>query len=228
MSWALTIAALLTCATPPTWTEATRGVEYTRLLSGDGQAFRVDLKQVALRVAKPADSARVGAMARGTSAVIAINGGYFDPQFRSLGLLISDGAVKNPLRKADWGVITVDKRGRARLVHTRDYKPSRTTNFAIQAGPRLVVKGRPLKLKPQRGRRTALGITRDGRHIVIFIADRRLLLPKLARVMRDMLDCPNALNLDGGSSTQLWSSLPGIKNVGGAHVANGVLVVPKE
>ncbi len=230
MSAALQLALYLALAAPaaPAWTRLADGIQYQTFANGTGQAFRLDLRRVRLRVAPASPSAHAADLARKTGAVIAVNGGYFTPEFKPLGLLVSRGKSLNSLRKADWGVLAISTSGKARLAHTRDYRPRRDTDFAIQAGPRLVVRNRALNLKPQRARRTALGIQRDGRTLIVVVADSYLLLDDLARLMRDRFECPNALNLDGGSSTQLWSSLKGVSEIRGAKVANAVLVLGKD
>lgn len=144
---------------------------------------------------------------RKMSAVAATNGGYFDPEGRSLGLRITENKRVNDLHPADWGVFFVEGKT-ARIVHTRDYKDLRDKGRthrvleAIQCGPRLVVAGKLTKLKPQWARRTALGIDRSGR-VVLAVADGELSFRGWQNVWRDNLNCPNALNLDGGGSTQL-------------------------
>jgi uncharacterized protein YigE (DUF2233 family) len=144
-----------------------------------------------------------------SGALAVVNGGYFDPEGRSLGLRISDNRRSHDLRLADWGVFLVEG-DRARIVHTRDYKAlrdkgrTRRVLEAIQCGPRLVVDGKLTQLKAQWGRRTALGIDRSGR-VVLAVADGELSFAAWQKLWasRSGLNCPNALNLDGGGSTQL-------------------------
>ncbi len=140
-------------------------------------------------------------------AMAVVNGGYFSPDGRSMGLRIVQNKRVNDLHAADWGVFFV-KENRARIVHTRDYKALRDAGKthrvleAIQCGPRLVVDGKLTQLKAQWARRTALGIDRNGQ-VVVAIADGDLSFAAWQKVWRDDLRCPNALNLDGGGSTQL-------------------------
>ncbi len=83
---------------------------------------------------------------------------------------------------------------------------------AVGAGPMLVKGGKILtnyreqgfnsqKILKLKGRRTALGIKRDG-SIVIVLA-RRASIKEMANVMK-YLKTVNALNLDGGASSGLW------------------------
>lgn len=224
----------LAASTPASaqWQPLAPGIDYRALPNREGQAFRLDLRRVDLRVAEAdpehgRQRAAVSRLARGSGAVLAVNGGYFTDANRPLGLLMSGGQQLNPLRRADWGVLTVDTRRRAHLVHTRDYRARSDTDFAIQAGPRLVVAGKPLTFRPQVARRTALGIGRDDHSLILVVLSRPVLTARLADLMAGLLRCRYALNLDGGSSTQLWSAYDTVDDVSGLDVANAVLVVPR-
>ena len=107
------------------------------------------------------------------------------------------------MRRADWGVFWI-KNGVAHLSHTRDFSSSIRPDEAIQCGPRLVVNGTPTKLKPQWARRTGVGIDRSGR-VVIAVSDGDLSLEEWAKLWASPsgLNCSDALNMDGGPSTQL-------------------------
>jgi uncharacterized protein YigE (DUF2233 family) len=136
--------------------------------------------------------------ARG-GAVLAVNGGFFDETLRPLGLLYREGRVLNPLRNAAWGVFSVGPGG-PRIVHRNDWNP-KGAGVALQAGPRLVVDGQTQTFKETGpDRRSAVGVTADGK-VVIAVAEKAVLLAEWAEFLGK--DCPNALNLDGGSSTQL-------------------------
>ncbi len=136
-------------------------------------------------------------------ARVAVNGGYFDESNQPLGLRVSGRKKFSGLRAANWGVFYI-RHGKAFIVHTRNYKPSKNTEMAVQCGPRLVVAGKTTDLKPQWGRRTALGIDGRGR-VVVAIADGEMSFDQWAAqwASRDGMDCRDALNLDGGGSTQL-------------------------
>ena len=194
------------------WETIARGVELREFQSAaTSQDLAVEI--TALRVAPNRVHIVSGAKLEAAQwrqksrAIAVVNGGYFDPQGHSLGLRISDNKRLQNLHPADWGVFLVEN-NRARIIHTRDYKALRAQGKtyrvleAIQCGPRLVVAGKFTKLKAQWARRTALGIDRKGR-VVIAIADGELSFAAWQKVWRDDLGCPNALNLDGGGSTQL-------------------------
>jgi uncharacterized protein YigE (DUF2233 family) len=138
-----------------------------------------------------------------TGALVAVNGGFFDAQGRSLGVRIADGRRLARRHEADWGVFVI-RNGKASIIHTRDFKSRVGVTEAVQCGPRLVVNGRLVKLKEQWARRTALGVQRDGR-VIVAIADGAISFKDWATIWqsKDGFNCPNALSLDGGGSTQL-------------------------
>ncbi len=138
-------------------------------------------------------------------AVAAINAGYFDPQKRPLGLLVTEGKQRSRLRKVDHGVLTVDEKGDVQLQHARDFVVPPRLNFAIECGPRLIVDGKKLTFKPGIARRTAIGYDRDG-YMYWVVMSTAISLADLATFLveppaRGGLGLIGALNLDGGSST---------------------------
>ena len=220
----LWLVCLIALPASASWRTLKDGLQYQELEDRGAHVFRLDLEKVRLDIGLPEGlAATAKRIAKGTEALVSVNGGFFDERLRSLGLLISGGKRINPLRRADWGVLSI-KNHRARVVHTRDYKDELGTEFAIQVGPRLVVNGKPTKLRPQFGRRTALGIEAGGRHVLLVVSQRVMKTDAMAELMVE-LGSESALNLDGGSSTQLWSRFDGIPQVVGVPVANAVLVL---
>jgi len=145
------------------------------------------------------------------NAIAATNGGFFDKSGRSLGLRVATGKKLGSLRSANWGVFYITRRGqkyRANVRHTKDfaerYSKLRNVYQAVQCGPRLVVDGQTTDLKPQLARRIGIGVQRDGR-VIIALSDGALPLQDWASLWArsNGLNCLNALNLDGGGSTQL-------------------------
>lgn len=140
-------------------------------------------------------------------AVAAINAGYFDPQYRPLGLLVSHGRQLSKLRQVDHGVFYVAGQ-RPGLVHARDWKPPPDLEFAVECGPRLLVDGKPLTFKPSgRARRVAIGHDAQGQ-VVLAVSEGVLGLDEWAELLarpeeRGGAGLQAALNLDGGSSTML-------------------------
>lgn len=153
-------------------------------------------------------------------AVAAVNGGFFDERISPLGLRIASGKTRVGLRaRVDWGVLVIWDR-HARIIHSRDFRPDPDISAAIQVGPRLVVDGVPLKLKPQAARRTAVALDKDGRLLTLVVVERPIQAGVLAARLA-AFGVDSALMLDGGPSTQLSLA------IGVAHIdAPGLYPVP--
>jgi exopolysaccharide biosynthesis protein len=139
-----------------------------------------------------------------------VNGGYFDPENKPVGLVISDGKVVAPLRKARLlsGVMIVSN-GRIQLLRVAEYSSKRKATAALQCGPFLVDRGQPV---------AGLNDTRSARRsfIVAGGSDRAAIgfcsavtLAQLGRILAAPEIAPDvkvqrALNLDGGSSSAFW------------------------
>jgi hypothetical protein len=189
--------------------------------------FRIPLDDFELRILSPGEgrrSATVSEMTADAGALLGVNGSFFLDDYSPLGLLISQGKELQGLRKVDWGVFFV-KAGRAGLVHMRDFPGSAGLDFAIESGPRLVVDGELIKVKPQRARRSMLGIDGEGR-VLIAVTATSVLLPEAAAFMRDH-GARYALNLDGGPSSQLSVPERGLRVESFSRVANGIGVFPR-
>ena len=132
----------------------------------------------------------------------AINASFFGEDLRPLGLLIADGRKYVPPHTTGaWGVFWL-RHGRPGLVPTPDHIPDDVTQ-AVQCKPRLVIAGMIPRFKQQvAARRSAVGLDAHGR-IILAASRTPMSLDAWARCLRDQLGCVDALNLDGGPSTQL-------------------------
>lgn len=216
LSWACGRTA---APAPLAWQAAVPGFDYVhttvRPAPAQGEVdvhfVRFEPSRFALQVVlAPVDLHRpladAAAFRRAVAGLAAINGGYFDPQFHALGLLVSQGKQLSPLRHVDHGVFFVAGNS-AGVRHAREWRPPQDLEFAVECGPRLLVDGRPLTFKPGAARRVAIGVDAAGR-IVLAVTEGVLTLAEFA----DLLARPvahggpalvSALNLDGGSSTML-------------------------
>jgi len=132
----------------------------------------------------------------------AINGSYFAEDMAPLGLLVVDGkVVQHHFPRHEWGAFRI-RNGRPEVVRSVAGR-LRGVRQALECKPRLIVHGKLQRFKPQgSARRSAVGI--DGRGRVIFAATGDYLtLEQWAAVLRKECGCVEALNLDGGPSTQL-------------------------
>lgn len=221
-------------APPPA---APEGLAYSRMRVAetdvDADVFQLDLAKVRLRAIDARSGERIGArvdtLRAESGAWVVVNGTFFDRSGAPLGLLRQGDRVLNPLRSADWGVLEVDADGRARLVHTRDYEPGPTAQFAVQCGPRVVIDGKVPKLKKQSASRTAL-CTRGDRQVALLVTRGQVEADALGSWLVAELGCTDALLLDGGPSTQLSAAFGDVNLElrGGWAVPNGIAVVPLE
>lgn len=143
-----------------------------------------------------------------TDAELVVNGGFFDPNGKALGLAISGGAVLSRTSKQmSGGILTFDG-DRAKLWEAETFDVPEGTTFGVQCKPRLVVDG-ALNIRRDdghRSERTALCIRDGGRSIdVVIVRDESADMagPSLFALGRYLVKrgCEGALNLDGGPST---------------------------
>lgn len=171
-------------------------------------------------------------IARRQGAVAAVNGSYFDMTegnsvcFQKIGSHTTDstsmgGTVNGAiLCGTSVGPLAITPWNREKERHYAD-----TLGQVLVTGPLLVVGGElqapenvcpesfALKTHPRTaiGRRadgSALLLTADGRHSGHAVG---LTLPQLAWIMQ-MLGCSDAINLDGGGSTCMWTVTGGVVN----------------
>lgn len=173
--------------------------------------FRINPRRYEIRPMIAASPASVRHMVELTGAVLGVNANFFDLAGIPLGLVIRRGQIRNSFRAVKWwGVFGMEK-SKPFIIHSSEYHYRFGITTAIEAGPRLVVKGTIPKLKTDASPRTAVGITKKGE--VILLASNYPLQPaEVARVMarpetQGGLGCVDALNFDGGSSTQLYAHI---------------------
>ena len=162
--------------------------------------------------------------AKASRVAFAMNAGMYDEDGRPIGLAIVDGKQKHAVNRREGGgnfhlmpngVFQVHQDGRAEIVRTSAWKPSKTVRFATQSGPMLVIDG---KLHPafeadgmSKNIRNGVGIAPNGRAIFI-ISDAPVSFGKFARLFRDRLRARNALFFDGAVSA-LWDPANGRRDV---------------
>jgi phosphodiester glycosidase len=211
------------------WQHPAPGVETLTVDDGGSNVdlIRFDLQRFRPEVVMlgPERTRTAAALRRDLSAVAAINGGFFDDDRHSLGLRIAGGKTAVPLRRGvDWGVLVL-RPGRATIVHSREFKPDARIEGAIQVGPRLVAAGRPLRLKPQAARRSAVAVDREGRTLTLVVSPGPIEAGRLAEMLA-RLGFHSALLLDGGASTQVSAAAGRFTlDVPGAYGVPDALVV---
>ncbi len=224
--WVGLVVALLAAGSvrsQESWMSLVPGLEYRVVawelpetgFGVDLHVLRADPEVVRLKVLDARDFGGLRMTAREfafqTGAVAVINGGYFDTANRPVGLVMREGEVTSGLRRRDWGIFLVDD-VRAWIVHTRQYQRRKTITQALQTGPPLVLRGRETTIKQTFRRRSAVGIDRAGRILLVValttVPDATMTLAELGAILRmpeaeGGLGCRDALSLDGGGSSQL-------------------------
>jgi len=174
----------------------------------------------ALRVIdNPGGSENLGDVMRRENFIAGVNGGYFDTQFKPLGLRMIDGAIRSPLIRARLltGVLCASSRG-VEISRLGEFSQKKKCEAAIECGPFLIDGGAPVRGLDQsrRARRTFVAITRTGNATIGVSSE--LSLAELAGVLSALPDFKvwRALNLDGGSSSAFW-----FRRSGGTPVSIG-------
>lgn len=181
--------------------------------------------------------ARFSQTPRPGKVAFAMNAGMFDDEGKPIGYFVENGERLQTLNTADgegnfhmkpngvfygtgdsWAVMATDE-----FLANVSERPA----FGTQSGPMLVIDGR---IHPEissdgtsKAIRNAVGVDTKGRaHFVI--SNAPLSFGKLARFMRDELETPNALYLDGNVS-QLWN--PSTERLDGGAPIGPIVVVER-
>ena len=186
----------------------------------------VDTAQYTLHLVNARGKELVSRMAEENDAVAAVNGGFYSVKLigggEPINLLKIAGKVVGDRPSGWWigdGAVATDERGTVavrRLDPARDTVDDNNPTYVLAAFPMLVENGgiipqTDLSLHP----RTAAGIGPRG--IVLAVVDGRqagsegMGIGELAWLVR-MLGCDQALNLDGGGSSVLWTCTDGVVN----------------
>ena len=209
--------------------------------AGSGQRVTVDLalfpsKSTALRIIDNPDGQSLSAIVKREKCVCGVNGGYFDTEFKSIGLRVDDGRTLSPLRRARLITgILLEWNRRVDVIRISEFSTTKKIVAAVQAGPFLVEGGRPIRglNDSQHARRTFAAIAANDRGLLGVCS--HVSLAELANILATVPVGGNskirrAMNLDGGSSSAFWFarengsvfSMPGQK-----PVRDFVGVVPK-
>jgi uncharacterized protein YigE (DUF2233 family) len=197
-------------------------------------AFQIDPAKFRLDVVT-ADDEKSGANAEGLAkankAMLVINGGFFTPDHRSIGLIVKGGKETSPIHHTSWWSIFTLEGDAPRILKPNQFIRREGTSMALQAGPRLVIDGQIPKLKEGIAARSAVGITSDGKVVIAITSGMGMSMDEIARRMslsrwQGGLECKDAMALDGGSSSQLYAKLGKFElNLSGVTlVTNGLAV----
>ena len=196
-----------------------------------GYAFKIDLDAAEIRLVPaggPSSRRTVAQIVASYPAVVAMNASFFDNEGRALGLAVDEGRSIGGGRRQSWGAFVVEGK-KARITLGADLTDHLAARLVVQGIPRLVVGGMVSRLKPQFAERSA--VCADG-SVVMLVVSTRAEATAFARFLADTPDkgglgCVDALNLDGGPSTQLVVKLPGLElSLPGWGVPNALVVTP--
>jgi uncharacterized protein YigE (DUF2233 family) len=174
---------------------------------------------------------------RNRRVLAAMNAGIFDTSFRPLGLHVERGRVLHQLnaRQRGYGNFYLQPNGvfmigpnGARVLPTSAYQREQPRTLeATQSGPMLVVNG---QLNPEFRQGSANQLVRNGvgvesaSRVHLVLAVDSVNFYDFARFMRDGLNCPNALYLDGNISSL---NVSGTDVIGDGEFAGMLTVLPR-
>ncbi|MGB9634757.1 MAG: phosphodiester glycosidase family protein, partial [Chloroflexaceae bacterium] len=209
----------LAATAPPAdtgWLLAAPGIETRRLraaVAGRETAIsvvRLDPRQVRFRVGyAPEAPLPLASWAERAGARVAINGGFFDADGRSVALLVHDGQIEGSSYVGQGGMFAVSPEGAVWLqsLADRPFDPNVPLAQALQGWPMLVKPGIGASYHAEdhdRARRSALGLDHDGRVVLIVVSAPVFTLGEFsAWLAASDLELDSAVNLDGGSSSGL-------------------------
>jgi len=220
------------------------GIEHRHLVVEDAAASQhvaVDVavfpaKSTALRVIDNPDGQSLGAVMKREKYVCGVNGGYFDTEFKPIGLRVADATTFSPLRRAHLitGILLQSDRG-IDVVRVGDFSRTKKIIAAIQSGPFLVEGNKRIRglNDSQPARRTFAGIATHDRALLGVCSD--VSLGQLANILATVpitadSKIRRAMNLDGGSSSAFWFAREdgsAFSIAGRKPVRDFVAVVPK-
>jgi hypothetical protein len=194
------------------------GIEHRHVVLEDtaaGQRVTVDVavfsaKSTALRVIDNPDGQSLAAVMKGEKYACGVNGGYFDTEFKPIGLRVAESTTFSPLRRARLitGILLQSDRG-IDVIRVSEFSRTKKTVAAIQSGPFLVEGNKRIRglNDAQLARRTFAGIAANDRALLGFSSD--VSLAELANILATAPILPDskirrAMNLDGGSSSAFW------------------------
>lgn len=248
--WAVLLLLAITTSAQAEWkilsaeSEPGRGgIEHRHVVVEDaavGQRVTVDVavssaKSTALRVIDNPDGQSLDTMMKREKLVCGVNGGYFDTEFKPIGLRVADGTTFSALRRARLitGILLQSDRG-IDVIRVSEFSGMKKIIAAVQSGPFLVEGNKRIRglNDSQLARRTFAGIATNDRAFLGVCSD--VSLAELANILATVSIVADsktrrAMNLDGGSSSAFWFAEDGSAFwiSGRKPVRDFVAVVPK-
>ena len=161
----------------------------------------------------------------------AINGGFFTPEGKPLGILVASGIKRGSLNQSSLGAgIFISSKNKSAILRREHYAPSSVTHNVenlLQAGPILIEHGKPTIGLSDNNARPRSFIAWDGKHHWAIGHIDSSTLAAAARALSETsligFKASAVLNLDGGRSSDLWA---GPRVPGGAKTHRSFLNKP--
>ena len=196
-----------------------RGLEHRYVVmedsnSGDRASLELaifSMKACRLRTVDQSTEPRIDLeeiVARG-NFLAGVNGGYFDPEYRPIGLLIVDGKIVAPLQKARLlsGVLSSTAK-KIQISRVSEFSMNQKPDAAVECGPMIVDAGKAVRglESTKDARRTFAAVSTGDKAAIGFCSDVTLadLSNILSIVAIPDFKIQRAINLDGGSSSAFW------------------------
>jgi hypothetical protein len=192
-------------------------IEHRHMVVEDSASQRATLdvavfsaKSTALRVIDNPDGQSLAAVMKREKYACGVNGGYFDTEFKAIGLRVTDGKTFSPLRRARLitGILLQSDRG-IDVMRVGELSRTKKIATAIQSGPFLVEGNKRIRglNDSQLARRTFAGVATNDRAFLGVCSD--VSLGQMADILATQpivadSKVRRAMNLDGGSSTAFW------------------------
>ena len=170
--------------------------------------------------------------------VAAINGGFFTPEGKPLGLVITNGIQRGTKNSSSLGSgIYLSQSHKSSILRRETYKKSRAVRHLLQTGPMLAEHKSPISGLSNTNHRARSFIVWDGEHHWAIGYAEPCTLHALSQALAGRAPAgfaiATAINLDGGRSSDLWAG-PKVLNGNKTHrsflnkpVRNFLVVVPK-
>ncbi len=138
-----------------------------------------------------------------------VNGGYFDPEYRPIGLRIVDGKIVAPLQKARLlsGVLSSTAK-KIQISRVSEFSMNQKLDAAVECGPMIVDAGKAVRgLESTKTARRSFAVVGPGDKAAIGFCSA-VTLADLSNIIAVVsipdLKIQRAINLDGGSSSAFW------------------------
>jgi Phosphodiester glycosidase len=180
----------------------------------DLHVVRIDPRRWKLDTAVSSRGTYARVLANEKDAAFAVNANFFDKARQPLGIIVRSGELVQQPRATSWqSIFLVTQNGRPRIVLPDKWSQYRSeARMAVQAGPRLVVDGHTVNLKPNYAApRVGVCIQWD-RDLLFFAtpATRKFHVTEIAKIARRKEDqgglaCRDAMLFDGGHSVNFFA-----------------------